>query len=134
MVNDQLYIGAQLTEEMRAAGAEVIRALDASALDVKAALWLFSSERKNWRLMVAIPEVHTLGSRVFYRRINSILSGLEAEHPLPTTSDITVVDDQDPFIVSLRAAFADADFSNLRLSDVAIGGSFVEDAFVYRAL
>src|SRR5690349_20516225 len=57
-------------------GERLLRALDAEGLQVTSALWLYSSEWGEWRLVLASPLVDKQGPREVYKRVQQVISTL----------------------------------------------------------
>jgi hypothetical protein len=112
-------------------GAEVLKALDSANLQVKVALWLFSPDHQDWRMVVASRRLDAVGPGEDYGLINEALD--KAGFPLERKPSIMVLRIDDPFIRDLRRLFSKAkSVEGMRLGLQTIGNWFVEDAFVYR--
>ena len=98
-----------LTQEMIQAGAELTCQLDKAHLEVRASLWLYMPDKNLWRLIVASPAVRQDGPKKVYQQIQTILfkmSDMTWKIPL---HDISVVEDDDPLIASLRTSMGTKD-------------------------
>ena len=58
-----------LSDQMSKAGAKLVERLDAVGSEVKSAFWLFLSEEKTWKLILASPLVGSEGPRNFYKKV-----------------------------------------------------------------
>ena len=124
--------GSVLTEEMILAGEDLTRQLDQINFPVNASLWLYDSESNIYHLIIASPEVRTYGPIWGYDRIRSILFRNPAISHTISLNNISVVEDRDPLIISLRSAIGRRGVSGMRLSANAVNGVFIEDAFIYK--
>ncbi len=112
-------------------GSELLDALDRAKVRVGVALWMFSSEYEDWRLVVASRQFDSLDLRDAYRLIHDSLapSGFTPK----STPPITILPMADPFIKELRRLFGKTkSVQGMRLGGQMIGDRFVQDAYVYR--
>jgi len=119
-----------LVKDDVAEGAKLISALDASGFEVSSALWLYSSEHEDWRLIIATPLVDKEGPRATYRMVQRVLrkTGLNLD-----LRRIGVVSPSDSLIQVLRRAIkTDSGISNIRFSRNVVDGIYIEDAVLYR--
>ena len=120
---------AQLTEQMRNAGENVVRLLDKRRFPLRAALWFYLSDKDEWRLFLGMPEVRIKGPKKLYRQIQGVLAKGEDLVPL---SSVVLVDSKDPLVQLLRTAVRIDDVGGVRFSRNTINGRFIEDAYIYR--
>lgn len=112
-------------------GREVLDALESAGLRVVVALWLYSPEYEDWRLVLAVREFEALDPRDAYRRLHDSLAA--AGITPDKTPALMILPMGDPFIKSLRRAFRmTKGVEGMRLGGQMIGDRFVEDAYVYR--
>jgi hypothetical protein len=78
----------QLTSGMIDAGAALLRKLDDVGMAPTAAFWLFDAEINEWRLVLASPEVATLGPLAVYLKIGTAIRELP---PTPTSVSLSSV-------------------------------------------
>jgi len=124
-----------LTDAMTEAGAELTRLLDQAGLEVRASLWLYMPDGNVWRLVIASPEVETLGPKKVYEKIQSVLSQRPEKRPRLGLKDISVVEPAHPLVSLLAKAISTGDdVSGIRFSRNVIDGQFIEDAYIYRML
>jgi hypothetical protein len=110
-------------------GEEVLKILDGAELRIKVALWLFSPDHDDWRLVLASRYLDE--SRHEYRLVNEALR--KAGFPIAKKPLIWVMPMNDPFIRELRKRYGKAkDVEGMRLGLQTIGYWFVEDGYVYR--
>ena len=99
---EETVVKEVLTQEMVQAGAELTRRLDEAHLEVCASFWLYMPDKNLWRLIVASPAVRQDGPKKVYQQIQTILSKMSDQTWKIPLHDISVVEDGDPLIVSLR--------------------------------
>lgn len=127
-------VKTSLVEEDIKAGESLIEALDEADFRATAALWLYSSERGQWRLVVASPEVHERGPRRAYTRVQSILarSSLAISRRI-SLRDVSLVSPQHGLIRLLSSAISTGPgISGIRFTANTIDNVFIEDAYIYR--
>ena len=113
------------------AGRQLILALDASGVDVKAAFWLYLEESEEWRLYIATQLVKKLGPREVYSRVLKVLkeskiSGID----LP---EISVIDPTDGLVTILSLAFnTGPDITDIRFAGNTVNGVYIRAAHIYR--
>ena len=112
-------------------GREVLDALERANLKVSTALWVYSPEYEDWRLVVSARQFGSLGPKDAYRRLNDSLAsaGLTPEKTPP----VLILPTTDSFIRELRQRFGKAKgVEGMRLGGQMIGDRFVQDAYIYR--
>lgn len=128
-----ILVGEQLTDEMITAGEHVVGALDRLNVLVKGAFWLQLPDQHIWRLVIASPEVRTLGPKAVYRKVAAALKRLPSTVKPISTKDITVVEDNSPLVQLLRALVKTGpSISKIRMSRNVVNGQLIEDALLYR--
>ena len=131
----EVVVTRTLTEEMKKAGAEIIRRLDEAGILVRSSAWWHISESKTWRLLIASPQVKTDGLSKVYHKIQGVLSKMPADEPSVALKDITAVECDDPRISSLRSMYKTGGtiLSGVSVTSSAVDGYFIDDAFIYRS-
>jgi hypothetical protein len=110
-------------------GEEVVKVLDEADLQIKVAVWLFSPDHDDWRLVLASRQLD--GSRHAYGLVNDALD--RAGYPVEKVPLLWIMPMNDPFIRDLRRRFGKAkNVEGMRLGLRTIGNWFVEDAYAYR--
>lgn len=112
-------------------GAGILKILDGAQLEVKVALWLFSPDHEDWRLVFSSRRLDAVDTREGYGMINDALrkAGFAIERKPP----IMLLRMSHPFIRDLRRMFGKTKrVEGMRLGLQTIGNWFVEDAYVYR--
>jgi hypothetical protein len=128
-----ILVGDQLTEDMITTGEHVVGALDKLNVLVKGAFWLLLPEQRVWRLVIASPEVRTLGPKAVYRKVTSALKRLPPSVQPISTRDITVLEDNNQLIQLLKMLVKTGPaISRIRMSRNVVNGQLIEDALLYR--
>ena len=130
---EEAVVKEMLTQEMIQAGAALTRRLDEAHLEVGASLWLYMPDKNLWRLIVASPAVGQDGPKKVYQQIHTILSKMSDKTWKIPLHDISVVEDSDPLIASLRTSMGTKNgILGRRFSRDTINGHFIEDAYIYK--
>ena len=112
-------------------GREVLDALDSAKVKIAVALWAYSSEYEDWRLVISARQLDSPDLRDAYRRLNDSLTaaGLTPDKTPP----ILILSTNDSFIKTLRQTLGKTkSVEGMRLGGQMIGDRFLEDAYVYR--
>ena len=113
------------------AGKQLIRALDASSLDVKAAFWLYREEAEEWRLYIATPLVKEYGPREVYVRVLKVLK--ESKTSSIGLSQISVIDPSDALVTILSFAFnTGPGIKDIKVFGNTVNGVYIRAAHIYR--
>lgn len=113
------------------AGAQLVRDLDATRLDVRAAFWLFDTESGRWRLHLAVVQVDSWGPKRIYAKIQTLLRGNRNLAP----TEVSIVSPRHRTVRSLRSVVQTGkSLKAVQPSDNVANGEFIEDALVYRSL
>jgi len=112
-------------------GSEILKVLDDANLKVRVALWLYSPDYEDWRLVLSSREFDQTDLVEAYGLVNSALDA--AGIPLEQTPPTLILSLSSPFIRTLRKIFGKAkSVEGMRLGGQMIGDRFVDDAYVYR--
>jgi hypothetical protein len=129
-------VKTSLVERDVNAGKQLLKALarpksNGTSFRVKAAFWLYRPESMGWRLMLATPLVDEKGRLATYAHLRKLLDSIQ---PLNlSTHNISVLSPRDPLVKAVRGALRVAsDSEDVRFSGAMIGGTYVEDAYLYR--
>lgn len=116
-----------------------------SKLNITASLWLYSGENETWRLVIGMPKVKEEGPSQAYTKLQSALKKFYDEHPVfsdePTSTqtpfrpriylpDISVMDNTDPFLKTLRHKLG-PDIRDAQLHNLRLGDYYIENAIIY---
>jgi len=123
LVDKQLEAGRVLTERLERAG-----------FPVTASFWLFEPETNDWRLTLALEAVDQpgLGPSKVYRKIQDLLAEDEQLNQAIELQDIHLAGPEDNLIRSIRE-LRQRKMGLVRLKRAAVGGAYLEDAYVYKA-
>ena len=110
-------------------GRQVLTALDAAEFPFSVALWL--KEDPAWTLVVATPLYEGIGPKEAYRHL---LVALSADRPISLGElPLRLEGHRSPLIKALRKTFGKtASVEGMRLGGHTIGGTWIDDAYVYR--
>ena len=112
-------------------GYDLVRALDASALPISVALWLYSPDHEDWRFVLASRRLDAAEPSARYGLVHDALTA--AGISLERTPALLILKMADPFIRGLRQIFSKTQsVEGMRFGGQVIGDRFVEDALVYR--
>jgi hypothetical protein len=121
-----------LVEADLKAGETLLRDLDQQHLDVTAALWLYSSDSNEWRLVIASPLYDAQGPMVAYRTVQPLVESLKNRFDI-ALQNISMVSPSNPLIRLLGAAIQTGpEISHIRVSRNTINNQYIEDAYIYR--
>ena len=114
-------------------GAELLDTLERAKLRIGVALWMYSPEYEDWRLVVSARQFDSLDLRDAYRLLNDSLAA--AGFTPAKTPPVMILPKTDPFIKELRRLFGKTkSVEGRRLGGQMIGDRFIEDGYVYRIL
>lgn len=114
------------------AGEVLLNKLDEIKFKVKAALWFYSTDSEEWRLIFASPTVDEKGPKNAYEKVQSHLQGLKKQHKL-SLQNISLVSPNDKLIKLLRTAIKTGPgISGIRFTKNVINNVLIEDAYIYR--
>ncbi len=129
-----ILVTENLSDSMMKAGAKLIERLDTSASEVKSAFWLYFSEEKSWRLIIASPLVDSEGPRDYYKNIVLANESAEPDEEVVSLSDIGVTNTSNQIVQLLKFAIkTGVGISGIRFSKNTINGTFIEDSYIYRS-
>ncbi|MDO9479045.1 MAG: hypothetical protein Q8S96_12835 [Hydrogenophaga sp.] len=129
-----ILVTESLSGSMMNAGAKLIERLDAKQSEIKSAFWLYFSEDKTWKLIIASPLVDALGPREFYKKVVDANSAASEEEEVISLNDIGVTNTANQIVQLLRFAIGTGDrISGIRFSRNTINGNFIEDTYIYRS-
>jgi len=94
------------------------------------ALWLLDPEAGEWRLVIASPKVDTVGTRDAYLELAQITRNIPGN--LRQAFKIELISPKNPMYQALRSVFAQtASVEGARLGGSVVGGTFIDDAYLY---
>ncbi len=129
---EEILVTDYLSSQMIAAGAELIRHLQAEEFDVEAAFWSYKPDHRSWRLMISSPLVQQEGSRNAYQKIHTVTTKIEKQ-PHIRLQNISVLSSHDPLVRALIKNYEQAAVSpGIHLPRQVIDDQFTEDVFLYK--
>jgi hypothetical protein len=129
-------VRASLVEQDLKDGKRLLETLDkpksnGTSFRVKAAFWLYRPESMEWRLVLATPLVDEKGPLATYVHLGKVLDSIQLVGL--STHNISVVSPRDPLVKAFRGALRIApDSAGVRFTRNVVGGTYVEDAYLYR--
>ena len=129
-----ILVTESLSDSMIKAGAKLIERLDLEKSQVESAFWLYISDEKIWKLIIASPLVDSEGPRKFYKRIVAANESAEKDEGIISLNDIGVTNTSNQMVLVLKIAIGTDDgISGIRFSRNTINGLFIEDSYIYRS-
>jgi hypothetical protein len=123
-----VFSGKTLTEQVIKAGASLLRLLNERRFPVRAALWLYLSEAREWTLVLAVPKARAEGTMKFYKHLQSVLGKGADLLPL---SVIMIIDAKDPLVYSAGPAVKVGNIGGHKFSEGTINGRLFEGTYIY---
>jgi hypothetical protein len=113
------------------AGKQLLRALDAAGLDVRAAFWLYLEEAEEWRLYIAMPGVKERDPRESYSKVLDVLN--KNKITSVRLSQISVIDPTNSLVTALSLGFRTGPvITDIDVLGSAFNGVYVRAAHIYR--
>lgn len=129
-----ILVTESLTDSMMKAGTKLIQRLDDMNSEVKSAFWLYFSEDRTWKLIIASPLVDREGPRNYYKKIVDANNEALVEEEVVSLNDITVTNTSNQIVQLLKFAIGTGNhISGIRFSRNTINGIFIEDTYIYRS-
>ena len=129
-----ILVAESLADSMIKAGAKLVERLDAEQSEIKSAFWLYYSEDKAWKLIIASPLVDSLGPREYYKKVVAANSAASEEEEVISLNDIGVTNTANQIVQLLKFAISTGGgISGIRFSRNTINGHFIEDSYIYRS-
>ena len=129
-----ILVTESLTDSMMKAGAKLVERLDSDNAEVKSAFWLYISEEKIWKLIIASPLVDSEGPRIFYKKIDDANRLADDTEEIVSLNDVGVTNPTNQIVQLLKFAIGTGGgISGIRFSRNTINGMFIEDTYIYRS-
>ena len=129
-----ILVTESLSSPMVQAGFNLIERLDNSGSQIKSAFWLYFSEDKAWKLIIASPLVDSEGPREFYRKIVNANAIADENEEVISLNDIGVTGPNNHIVQLIKIAVTTGEgISGLRFSRNTINGNYIEDSYIYRS-
>ena len=118
-----------LSDTYKNDGRSLIDALAKEHFKIDAAMWFYSKESEEWRLLIATPLVGRLGPKNTYKRIQSVLAKLEKLGISISLRDITVLRPIDPLINTIMDSVRYQ--KETIIKDTVLNSVQMDDAYIY---
>ncbi len=93
-------------------------------------LWLFQLQSGEWHLLIATPRVDAVGPRNAYAELAEITKRIPADST--QLWRVELISPKHPFYQALRSVFGQtASVEGARLGNTQIGGTYIDDAYLY---
>lgn len=126
-------VTTQLTDRLVEDGAELVLALDASAVNPKSAFWFFFSDAGSWKLVIADPKLGPDGPRGAYKKIQKALKKLQKKQNSLALEDVVLAKPDASIVGVMRTALRTGPgISRIRFTGNVINGVLIDDACIYR--
>jgi len=130
---EEPMVKPDLTTRMIEAGRQFLEELDRHKFRARACFWFYFPESDRWRFVVASPERRVRGPLAAYRKLDALARKVTHAIELFGPGDVTVLKDNDSLVVVLRKAISPRPgIGGVRLTNAAVNGTFVDDAYIYR--
>ena len=97
---------------------------------IQGILWLLEPEAGEWHLVIASPKTEMLGPRDAYRELAALTNDIPANSR--QLLKIKLISPKDPMYDALRSVFAQtASVEGARLGNTMVGGTFIDEAYLY---
>jgi len=137
-MGEETVVKEPLTEQMIAAGREVVKKLQAEKFDAVSTFWLFTTEFGRWYFVIAWPKVEKEGPRKVYARIRKVLAKIPVGDGEISLFNVKAVPSNYPLVKPLRKLVRPASrirpkSTGFRFTRKPVDDGYIEDAYVYRA-
>ena len=112
-------------------GKKVIDLLDRSGMQISSAFWLYLTEIQEWRLMLATPDIDTLGRKKTYAKILELLNQHLESIDMPLDA-ISIISPNQDLNKHLRTVMDKGKGISGRFSGIVVNGTLIEDTYLYR--
>lgn len=113
-------------------GERLIKALDESQFEVRAAMWFYMIDSDEWLLLIASPYVEENGPKKSYNFIQKELAKLTPPSEI-SLKNISVLSPNHDLISLLRIAIRTGPgISGIRFTRNVVNNRLIEDAYIYR--
>jgi uncharacterized protein YbjQ (UPF0145 family) len=114
-------------------GKKLVEALDKTTMQISSAFWYYEEDYKRWKLILASNTVNKEGYIKAYDIVLQILEDSKDTIEIPFES-ISIIAPQDSLNILFSSAIHTGNDAivGIRLSDSAINGIFIDDAYLYR--
>lgn len=126
-------VKGSLVERLFGVGRKLVELLDLTRIEITSALWLYRPESGDWVLLLASPEVESLGPRVVYEKVQRVFASNRKDLEPLSLQDVMVTGPNEPLLGLLRRALRTGPgITEVRFTGNRINNTLIEDAFIYR--
>ena len=119
----------QLTDQMRADGRALTRALDYANMRLSSAFWFYFEEANQWRYVFVSPLVDEVGPKEVYKKVQKVLSQTNIVLTTVGLTNIVAVPAKLPLAQFLGAVSKSGEVPN---TPPDVDERFINNAYVYR--
>lgn len=119
----------QLTDQMRADGRALTKALDYADLRLSSAFWYYFEEANQWRYVFVSPLVDETGPKEVYKRVQKVLSQKNTVLTTVGLTNIVAVPAELPLAQFLGFVTRNSEAPNAHFD---VDERFINNAYVYR--
>jgi hypothetical protein len=128
----ELYVGKILTNDMITVGKQLVQRLE-TTMPISALFWFYVSEAESWHLFIVSPRVLIEGPKTVCNTVVNILNTDNDDEYALSFFNVSVTDDNHPYVSLLHKVHLSDDIEDIRLTGVGVNGSgYIEDAYIYR--
>lgn len=103
---------------------------DGRSFPINGILWLFRLESGQWHLLIATPRVDAVGPKAAYEELANVMKN--SPSGWSQLRKVELISPNHPFYQGLRSVFGKtASVEGARLGNTQIGGTFIDDAYLY---
>jgi hypothetical protein len=133
-MGEETMVIETLNEKLIQSGAELLKKLDDEKVAVDAAFWFYLPDGQKWKLVISLPEVIQLGTKVAYETVQNALGKWTENQPLSLV-DVTIARLDDPLLKSMKTTLdTGPGVHGIRLTNEVISGKLIQDAYIYRLM
>ena len=127
-------VAAPLVEKDIRDGETLLRRLDRDGFRATAAFWYWEPEDEKWRLIIATPLVKDKGPREAYMKLDNSARRIRKKGFALNSMHVQLVKEEEELPSALRRAVKTGrNIAGIRFSRNVIDGTYIEDAYIYRA-
>jgi len=134
---EETLVREALSKEMIESGWELARALRQRQVEIAACFWLYSSDKNDWKLTLALPQVETDGPLKAYEAVQSVIRPLGPQQTEPERfrrllrlTDVSVLEPSHQLVRSIQTVPL-LNEDGMQFKESRLGDSFVEGVYIY---
>lgn len=130
-----ILVTDSFNRSMQLAGDKLVKRLDQMNAKVTSAFWLYITEEKTWKLVIASPSIDANGPRTYYNMILDANAKAGISEETVSLNDIAVTSPNNQIVRLLKMAVGTEanDVAGIRFSRNTVNGYFIEDCYIYRS-